>query len=98
MKEIIRLTENDIHRLINESVKRVLKEGVAFEHSDDEWGRDYFQEAKLLANGIVNCLDAIEYDGNINDVESTKYLFDELIKKVTALGHIAPILKKYIKD
>lgn len=38
-KKLIRLTESDLHRIVKESVNRVMKEGVEFSSEDpqEEW-------------------------------------------------------------
>lgn len=44
-KQIVRLTESDLHRVVEESVKRVLREndyhGIPWSDSDDEEGRNF---------------------------------------------------------
>lgn len=65
MKKVIRLTENDIHRIVKNSVKRVLKEG--FEDEDD-FVDEYSESAHKVADKIgdfvyrnhINISDAIK--------------------------------------
>lgn len=70
---------------MRESVNRTLEEiseGSAFSHSSNEWGKDYFVNAKALARGIYNILKAMEDEGNSNDYRSTTYLYYELERRV----------------
>lgn len=55
MKKIIRLTESDLHRIVRESVKRVLKEDMINEYpyspypknskEDREWAKNTFTKS-----------------------------------------------------
>ena len=42
-KNIIRLTENDLHKIVKESVNRVMKEGVEFSSEDPQEEYMYYQ-------------------------------------------------------
>ena len=44
MKRRIRLTESDLHRIVKESVKRILKE--------DEWDYDYYNEPPIAEPSV----------------------------------------------
>lgn len=46
MKKVIRLTENDIHRIVKNSVNNVLKEGV---YTDEELGAQKIFDAAMKA-------------------------------------------------
>ena len=48
MKQRIRLTEGDLHRIVNESVKRVLREGQMGSAVDN------LQQAHVLLSDIMN--------------------------------------------
>ena len=56
MKIRIRLTESDLHRIVKQSVKRVLREGIEFQSDDpvEEWSyyqnklQDEFDELGVL--------------------------------------------------
>ena len=56
MKSRIRLTESDLHRIVKQSVKRVLREGIEFQSDDpvEEWSyyqnklQDEFDELGVL--------------------------------------------------
>lgn len=98
-KKIIRLTEQDLHNIVRESVNRTLEEiseGSAFSHSNDEWGKDYFVNAKALARGIYDILKAMEDEGNSNDYRSTTYLYHELERRVIELNQTYKLIKHYI--
>ena len=68
MKQIIRLTESDLHRIIKESVNRILKEGVP-DPSDfldqDPFYDNYFDD------------DGNEYDFEGNPIEDDDLDWDE---------------------
>lgn len=93
-KKLIRLTESDLHRIVKESVKRAINEGNYFNHQADEFGRDYFEEAKGYANGIVNYLSAMEDEGNSDSVEATDYLYRQLEERVIKFNQVFSLIKK----
>ena len=93
-KKLIRLTESDLHRIVKESVKRAINEGNYFNHQADEFGRDYFEEAKGYAKGIVNYLSAMEDEGNSDSVESTDYLYRQLEERVIKFNQVFGLIKK----
>lgn len=96
-KQTIKLNESQLRRIVSESVKNLIHEGMYFNHQSDEFGRDYFEEAKEYANGIVNCLTAIEDEGNAHGYESTAYLYRQLEEKVMKFNQTFGLLKKYFK-
>lgn len=68
MKKIIRLTEGDLHRIIENTVKRVLKEGVineyvSMKHSGHNMD-DYLDDKDFMeiVNRAVNMYDAEEFE------------------------------------
>ena len=94
MKRIIRLTESDIHRIVDRSVKRILRESnINDEYSDvgkytikkvDEDYKIYvYEDGEYL--GTLDA-DQLEYhgligpDGEITDDESLEYWIDQTIK------------------
>jgi len=99
MKNRIRITESDLHRIVKESVKKTINEGNYFSHQADEFGRDYFEEAKGYAKGIVNYLTAMEDEGNSNSAESINYLYHQLEERVVKFNQIFGLIKKiYIRN
>lgn len=50
MKKIVRLTENDLHRIIKESVKKILKEGSVVNHNP----MFYYNRDNSGARGVPN--------------------------------------------
>lgn len=68
MKKIIRLTEGDLHRIIENTVKRVLKKGtlneyVSMKHSGHNFD-DYLDDKDFIeiVNRAVNMYDAEEFE------------------------------------
>lgn len=68
MKKIIRLTEGDLHRIIENTVKRVLKEGalnesVSMKHSGHNFD-DYLDDKDFIeiVKRAVNMYDAEEFE------------------------------------
>lgn len=68
MKKIIRLTEGDLHRIIENTVKRVLKEGtlneyVSMKHSGHNFD-DYLDDKDFIeiVNRVVGMYDAEEFE------------------------------------
>lgn len=68
MKKIIRLTESDLHRIIENTVKRVLKEGtlneyVSMKHSGHNFD-DYLDDKDFMeiVKRVVNMYDAEEFE------------------------------------
>lgn len=72
MKKIIRLTESDLHKIVKESVQRILKEGVP-DPSDfldqDPFYANYFDE------------DGVEYDFEGNPIEEPEFDPDEYYER-----------------
>ena len=51
-KQIVRLTEGDLHRIIKESVNKILKETFTFNDVDPDGGVSYgYDEASFIENG-----------------------------------------------
>ena len=51
-KQVIRLTENDLHKIIKESVNKILKETFTFNDVDPDGGVSYgYDEASFIENG-----------------------------------------------
>lgn len=98
MKQIIKLTETELNRMIQESIQKSLNEGSVFSHQNDEWGNDYFTDAKTLVHGMYKMLDAMEDEGNSNDYQSSIYFYRQFVDRYNQLGQIIPIIKKYIKE
>ena len=68
MKKIIRLTEGDLHRIIENTVRRVLKEGtlneyVSMKHSGHNLD-DYLDDKDFIeiVNRVVGMYDAEEFE------------------------------------
>jgi len=97
-KQTIRINESQLRRIVSESVKKLMREGTFFNHKPDEFGRDYFEEAKEYANGIVNCLTAIQDEGNADSYEATSYLYHQLEDRVIKFNQTFDLIKKYFKQ
>ena len=79
MKKMIRLTESDLHRIVKQSVKRVLKEG----HTDGIWYERWEKLAEMLGPDnflmeLWNCLDSNEIEENICWIARNNDLEEEL--------------------
>lgn len=96
-KQTIRLNENQLRRIVKESVKNLIQEGAYFNHQSDDFGRDYFEEAKEYALGIVHYLTAIEDEGNADSYEATSYLYHQLEERVIKFNQMFDLIKKYFK-
>ena len=70
MKRIIRLTENGLRRIVSESVKRALREGVEFQSDDVDDEIMYYRQK---VNDAYDELAHI-YRANGNDDESVEEL------------------------
>lgn len=79
MKQVLRLTENDLHNLISESVMRILNEGVA-----DEWNglchdpNDTHFAVNKQTNLIVNSWDYSGHDNSELKQYAKDYFFNDL--------------------
>ena len=69
-KQVIRLTESDLHRIVKESVNRILKEDVL----GNDW---YEKDLKMITDE--------EYNDRI-DLQMTRQNFYNLAKKYFELG------------
>jgi len=70
MKKLIRLTEQDLHRIVNESVKRMLKEGHYSSDSAQKW--DQIREMvgdEAMIQELWNYLDADSIDDFIEHMD-----------------------------
>jgi len=70
MKKIVRLTEQDLHRIVNESVKRMLKEGHYSSDSAQKW--DQIREMvgdEAMIQELWNYLDADSIDDFIEHMD-----------------------------
>lgn len=94
MKQRIHLTEGQLNKIIKESVSNILNEEY-FNPQNDEFDRNYFDETKMTALGIVNILNAMEDNGNKNDRQSIHYLYNQLIDRVNELNKDVKLLKNY---
>lgn len=66
MKQIVRLTEGDLHKIVNKSVKKCLKEYIdpAMEEQYEFFNTLYFGLEQLPTN-----LDSVGFNGDIKKVE-----------------------------
>ena len=82
-KKLIRLTETDLHRIVKESVNKVLREGIDNEMSLDNILSEKIQEM-LMQNGL-------EYDKVFNGYNV--YTSDDIVTiKIVKQGNIPPTL------
>lgn len=69
MKRRVRLTEGDLHRIVNESVKRILKEGIGnrkwTKHDFDEFVHDYLH-GMVYGKGKIRTFTNEEYSYKIS--------------------------------
>ena len=80
MKKIIRLTESDLHRIIKESVKRVLKEDTTFDnHIADKIFDDMVQKGlyrrmnnQMYVDWIMNSYGLKENQRNVAEMVADK--------------------------
>ncbi len=90
MKRRIRLTEGDLHRIVKNSVNRILKESkpnrrrmIREGHSEGEWLERWDQLIEILGeDGMLqelwNCLDGNEIEEDIRWIARQHDLEDEL--------------------
>ena len=79
MKEIIRITENDLHRLIENSVNRALNEGVFNYTSDgleEDSSSDDLMRQEKLAREIYAYLKALVSDVHVGGSQIELYIND----------------------
>ena len=70
MKKIVKLTEQDLHRIVNESVKRIIKEGHYSSDSAQKW--DQVREMvgdEAMIQELWNYLDADSIDDFIEHMD-----------------------------
>ena len=93
MKQRIRLTESDLHRIVKESVNKILNEGI-----EDDMLKSNTQNAIFALNGVVSQLEQESnnhvYGGNSNifhngDEHNEYYQIYELcVKTIKALQRL----------
>lgn len=74
----------------------ILSKKPVFEHKPNEWGNDYIQDIKLLLNGMLKTLQAMDDKNNRMAIDATHYLYSELKKQYTEFTAIFPMVKNYI--
>lgn len=70
MKKLIRLTESDIHRIIKESVKRVLKEEQQFPIDPSDLARELFSKGvdfNLFVHRLEKTYEMLQADNQSSD-------------------------------
>ena len=70
MKKLIRLTESDIHRIIKESVNRVLKEGQEFPIDPSDLARELFSKGvdfNLFVHRLEKTYEMLQADHQPSD-------------------------------
>ncbi|MBR5905798.1 MAG: hypothetical protein IKZ51_05010 [Bacteroidales bacterium] len=67
-----------------------------FSHKENEFGRDYVEEMKQCATGILNALAALEDEGNSNSYQAVQYLINGIKEKVGTLQRLVPLISKYV--
>ena len=99
MKRKIRLTESDLHRVIKESVKKVLKEVQGWGTEPDDFvivggkiepSKDYIL-AKISQSGGICVMFVVEYTDDIPEVLNK-------IKEWTNDDEMFPDISKYIEE
>ena len=77
-KKVIKMTESDLHRMIQESVKRVLKEGTTDQYVNDKWNEILkIYGADWMVEQIYTYLDDIQLREIIDSFKRDGYLDDE---------------------
>lgn len=71
--------------------------GKAFNPTTGILGHNAYEDAKLLALGVLNYLEAMMDEGNANDYASTSYLYWQMMDRVVQLKYKAEAIKAYIK-
>ena len=104
MKRIIRLTENDLTRI----VKRVIKEQSTPTPKIDkleEYDKEYLLRLMTDANNILSDIFKRTYDEDYDDADKVKYLitkmFNEFIQKITNINYVmklTPLNFREIED
>lgn len=75
MKKIIRLTETDLHRIIGESVKKILKESNELY---DEWYQEEDYDGNQGEQGMIRSYDIGEYYTSNAERDAAESGFDNL--------------------
>ena len=99
MKQIIRLTESDLHRVVKESVKKIIREynapeykilnkldmGIRSAGAEMQYGNE--EKASMMVEDIIEYARMYESQLSIINVQ-------ELINKLTAIVHPTPVDRK----
>jgi hypothetical protein len=92
MKKVVRLTESDLHRIVNRSVKNILRESKVRQsrrrmikegHSDGVWYERWEKLIDMLGadgmlNWLWNCLDSNEIEADIRWIAQQEDIEGEL--------------------
>ena len=87
MKQIIRLTETDLHRVIKETLKQVLNEDKSFDNNGDKDKDDYKLIFNIRAwarkiNTIVSGVESALQNGRLEDYETVRAFIPQVVKQL----------------
>ncbi len=97
MKKLVRLTESDLHKIVKESVKKLLKENNTNEiinMTSSHFGEayKYIQNAYSLISGRVS---HIKFDTNDNIQNSMRLAFESIGDTLIVLSNLMLSIDEY---
>ena len=107
MKRIIRLTENDLTRIVKRVIKEQSTPTPKIEKYDklEEYDKEYLLGLMTDANNILSDIFKRTYDEDYDDADKVKYLitkmFNEFIQKITNINYVmklTPLNFREIED
>lgn len=94
MKQIIRLTESDLHRIIENSVRRILKEDL--EYDENGYPTNMPDDVSEWAHKLQNlCSELVQLKGKYRFDEQWDELFKQLEEVFNTLDGICGDLNSY---
>lgn len=96
-KKTAKLTGQRLRQVVREAIDQTLCEGGRyFNHGSDEFGRDYFEDARRLASTIGNLLNTMDDEKYSDDHTSIAYLYKQLSGNVSELGRLVRLMGRRI--
>ncbi|MBQ7854873.1 MAG: hypothetical protein IJ352_07660 [Muribaculaceae bacterium] len=87
MKQVIRLNESDLHRMIKKSVRQVLNEDESFDYNGNKDKDDYklifsirawVRKIHTIVSGLENALQ----NGRLEDYETVRGFISQVVEKL----------------
>ena len=91
MKRVVRLTEGDLHRIVKESVKRVLREEDDIYKRCEQGYNSLTNDVKYKVSALYSAMDKLQSQGRFKEA-------NECLSEIEKLSNENPWLIQYINS